>query len=174
MSIRESEWTRSMIPTQGVQGSVYKLTNKRDRSRQLILKSFNERTYYNSELAALKAVQGHQGFPQLFEYSPETITTNGNSDNLTPNKMEIVLECFDLSLEQAAHHLHYKKLVRDQAHSLTLQLLDCVETLHKLGLVHGDLKPDNICLKLRGESLSLYLIDFGLATKFCDDNGNHI
>ena len=54
-----------------------------------------------------------------------------------------------------------------------MQLLDCVHTLHNLGLVHGDIKPDNICLRLQGQSLSLYLIDFGLATKFQDSEGKH-
>lgn len=48
----------------------------------------------------------------------------------------------------------------DQALELFLQLCEAVAYLHSLGLIHRDLKPDNIIL---GHDNMLYLLDFGIA-----------
>jgi serine/threonine protein kinase len=57
-------------------------------------------------------------------------------------------------------------------------MVDLLETFHGKGYIHCDLKPDNIMIGDFKENLEnmnkIYLIDFGLASKFLDDNGNHI
>jgi len=48
-------------------------------------------------------------------------------------------------------------------------VLKLLERLHSLEYIHGDLKPDNICVGDYGESGDLNhlkLIDFGMATKY--------
>jgi serine/threonine protein kinase len=48
-----------------------------------------------------------------------------------------------------------------------IQLIDRLEVLHKLGFVHLDLKPDNICVQLASKSFKkefyICLIDFGIS-----------
>lgn len=45
--------------------------------------------------------------------------------------------------------------------------------MHSLGFVHNDLKLDNIVLGKK-DPTQVFLIDFGLSTKFEDDAGNHV
>lgn len=48
--------------------------------------------------------------------------------------------------------------------------------MHKCGLIHRDIKPDNICLSSQEaefkETSQIYLIDFGLAKAF--ENKDHV
>lgn len=45
--------------------------------------------------------------------------------------------------------------------------IDRIEIMHKAGYVHCDLKPDNILVGNKPESINtIYLIDYGLAHKY--------
>jgi serine/threonine protein kinase len=46
--------------------------------------------------------------------------------------------------------------------------------LHSKGYIHRDLKPENIMMGLDDNSSILFLIDFGLAKKWKNQNGEHI
>lgn len=109
-------------------------------------------------------MHGSVGFPRLIAY------TNGDQE-----EKEIVMECFETNLLEAQNCNKFSKLVHAQVQSLMLQLLDCVQRLHEMGYVHGDMKPDNICLSVcpRTDKLNLFLIDFGMATKYTDSSGHH-
>jgi serine/threonine protein kinase len=52
-----------------------------------------------------------------------------------------------------------------------IDALKVLETIHKLGIIHRDIKPDNLMIKERNQ---LYIIDFGLSKWFLDSSGNHI
>ena len=45
-----------------------------------------------------------------------------------------------------------------------IQLLDRIEALHKIGILHLDIKPDNMCLGDKNQEVSL--IDFGLSKRW--------
>lgn len=53
-----------------------------------------------------------------------------------------------------------KKLSSSQARSIFCDLINGLEYIHDLGIVHGDIKPDNLLLSSRGE---LKIIDFGVS-----------
>ena len=55
-------------------------------------------------------------------------------------------------------------------HNWIYQIIDILENLHKVFLLHRDIKPQNIML--RGSTL--YFIDFGLSTFYIDENRDHI
>ena len=52
---------------------------------------------------------------------------------------------------------------------ILLIILNGVEALHKEGIFHGDIKPENIVLC--GDNYDLKLCDFGFSAKFYDENG---
>lgn len=54
-----------------------------------------------------------------------------------------------------------------------LQAIDRLENLHDRGYVHRDIKPENMMMDMRTEE-KLHLIDFGLAAKYKDKNGEHV
>lgn len=54
-----------------------------------------------------------------------------------------------------------RNLVKNLQHTQTLA--SYLETLHQHGVIHNDIKPDNLVIARRGAEEKLFLLDFGLA-----------
>ena len=65
------------------------------------------------------------------------------------------------SLER--HIERKRKLDEDEALWITIQLCDALAAAHQVGVVHRDLKPDNIFLDQLGNQRRVKLLDFGVA-----------
>lgn len=56
-----------------------------------------------------------------------------------------------------------------------IEAVKVLETIHTLGILHRDIKPDNLMIKERSlETNQVYIIDFGLSKWFLDSSGNHM
>ncbi|CAN8066225.1 unnamed protein product [Agarophyton chilense] len=63
------------------------------------------------------------------------------------------------------------QLNRSEIIQVGIQLLDILKGLHSLGIVHCDLKPENIMTSIDSADFSqVKIIDFGVATEFVDWN----
>lgn len=51
---------------------------------------------------------------------------------------------------------------------VAIQLIACIQDIHKKSIVHGDLKPGNIFMGTGKDAKKVSIIDFGLAQEFCD------
>ena len=60
-------------------------------------------------------------------------------------------------------------LTEPQLDNLAHELFDAVEAAHRLGLVHRDLKPDNVMMAFESDRLVAKVMDFGLAKAMRDE-----
>lgn len=49
-------------------------------------------------------------------------------------------------------------------------MLDTVESFHKSGYIHNDIKPDNFRIKAN----NFYIVDFGIAKSYKKEDGTHV
>ncbi|CAD8154103.1 unnamed protein product [Paramecium pentaurelia] len=59
-----------------------------------------------------------------------------------------------------------KKLTEDEIIGIMRSLLSAVEYLHAQGIIHRDIKPDNILIKNKNDLSSIKLADFGLSFQY--------
>jgi len=57
---------------------------------------------------------------------------------------------------------------------LAEQMIQRVEYLHSRKFLHRDIKPDNFLMGTYDNRNTVYIIDFGLAKKYIQKNGEHI
>ena len=55
-----------------------------------------------------------------------------------------------------------------------IQALNIIENIHKVGLIHRDIKPDNFLFGRNENKHQLHVIDFGICKRFTNDNGEHM
>jgi serine/threonine protein kinase len=55
------------------------------------------------------------------------------------------------------------------------QMIENIEIIHEKGVLHNDLKPDNMSMGMDAKNSSqLYIIDFGMCQRWREKNGSHI
>lgn len=87
----------------------------------------------------------------------------------------LVMQNLGSSVQQIFKSWHYQFTVTHIV-AIGLQMLDCLQALHRCGVIHRDLKPDNFCVGLseKKEEDRLYVVDFGLSKCYVDSAGKHI
>ena len=100
-----------------------------------------------------------QGIPRLRSYGLE-----GKFNYMV---IDLLGHSFEYIREQCGGRLSLKSVL-----ALGMQMLKRIEDIHKAGIIHRDIKPDNFIFNIDGTVL--YLIDFGLAKKYVNSNDEHI
>lgn len=105
-------------------------------------------TYALRELAAYKRLGTHTNILHLLavKYSTKELMMYMTFDAMTCN---------------LRHFLRNNKLGPEQKHRFKVMIADAVEWCHTRGVMHRDIKPDNILVD--EETMTLKLCDFGLA-----------
>lgn len=57
---------------------------------------------------------------------------------------------------------------------IAIQALERLESLHNIGFIHRDIKPDNLLIGTSEKESLIYLIDFGLSIAYLNENNEHI
>ena len=94
-------------------------------------------------------------------------------ENVIEDGCCIVMTQFGLTLNEYIGRVG--KLSQLKVNLFGIQILNMLQKIHSVGYVYNDLKDDNLCLGNMGkiDPDSLKMIDFGLATKYVDDDGHH-
>ncbi|KAJ3350356.1 hypothetical protein HDU83_009740 [Entophlyctis luteolus] len=107
-----------------------------------------------------------EGFPRIYNFG-----TEGPFNFL-------VMERLGPSLRQLEKASPQQKIPLRTMVQLVPQFIQRLQKVHELGIVFRDVKPDQFCIGRYGQDISdrptVYLIDFGLATSFRDNQGKHI
>lgn len=89
------------------------------------------------------------------------IKTFGKKDNC----YYIVIELLGSSIE--------RNMPLYKAINIGIQLLEIIEKIHNCGIIHRDIKPDNILYSLNNKT-KINIIDFGLAKYYLDEKNIHM
>ena len=121
--------------------------------------------------------------PKIYNYIPNI--TNEKEENKRLNCIEMELLGKNLLLFKKSFN-YYNNIL---AYDILLQCLNCIKSIHNLGLIHRDIKPSNFCLNKEDEKnlllnykkniyfkndINVYLIDFGLVKKILLNEENMI
>ena len=79
----------------------------------------------------------------------------------------LILDYINISLDKL--NLTHENIIKYFMDSINI-----IENIHKKGVLHRDIKPDNFMIKENNGVSKLYIIDFGLAKIYLSDNKNHI
>lgn len=94
------------------------------------------------------------------------------SDHRSRPSQFIVMTLLGPSLVDLAEYLVPKKAFSPSTMSMIgKQTVEVLQAVHECGYIHRDIKPANFVVGLHEHKHEVYLIDFGLARRYVDDNG---
>ena len=114
----------------------------------------------NKEAKILAMFHGTGEFAQLFAYGQEPQFYYLVMTNFGANLEELMITC--------GGKFSHKTIIQ-----ISLQLLSIMKKLHDKGIIHRDVKPDNVVIG-KTDPNKLYMIDFGLSKNYISKDGEHI
>jgi dual specificity protein kinase YAK1 len=150
---------------QGISGRVYEVYKDNDTKNRYALKIIkNKKVYLNQSLIELKIVTTLNKKFSINNYNNFHIITVYDYFFFQEH-LCIVFELLNENLYQLLQHNHLQGISLNSINFIIKQILEAVEQVHRMGIIHCDIKPENILLKINIEKnksdISVKLTDFG-------------
>ena len=138
--------------SEGSFGKIYKAEYNKKYYAMKFEKKENKYNTLDNEAQILKNIQGPH-IPNIIKY--------GYSGKYNI----IVMELVGKNLEQIISQ--YKTFSIKTTCILLIQMISILEYIHSKNIIHRDIKPENFAMGKDINEKYVYLLDFGLAKKFC-------
>ena len=153
---------------QGISGRVYEVFLNNDSKNRFAMKIVkNKKVYTNQSLIELKMVYtlNKNCFQKNHEQNCHII--NLKDYFFYQGHLCMVFELLNENLYQSLQHNHLQGISLNSINFIVKQLLQAIEQVHSLKIIHCDIKPENILVKIKLDKeksdISIKLTDFGSA-----------
>ncbi|TYJ58410.1 hypothetical protein B9479_000956 [Cryptococcus floricola] len=121
------------------------------------------------EADCYKHIQGLEGFPA---WKSDWLYLQGKRYT---HCGELAIELLGPSLTTLVKKAEGKKLSLKTTLQVADQIITRIEALHQTGLLHRDVRPENLCIGLQesGKEGTVYMIDFDKSKGYIDPDGTH-
>lgn len=147
-------------------GQIYECLNMKTKeifaSKIESLDTISPQLFHESKI--LNIMKGFTGFPSSYAL------LNSSQDKI------LIMEYLGANLETIMNRLPSKKFTLKSTLMIGIQVLDRLRDLHERGIIHRDMKPENLVIgKGNHNKIRLiYLIDFGLSKMYINEKKVHI
>jgi serine/threonine protein kinase len=138
-------------------GTVYKGLDRTTNTFVAIKIDDEEHTRHENEIQVFRKLQKSIGFPKVFW------------DGLHGDRNVIVMEQLGYNLDELFDFCG-KKFSLKTTIMIALNVLNRIEALHNVGIIHRDIKPDNFLIGLQSAKNKIYMVDFGLSKSYLINN----
>ena len=146
-------------------GTVYMAKNKENHEYVAIKTEINNEKIQvgllESEAHKLTILKGYLGIPKIYNF--------GKLKGFNVLAMELLGK----SLTDI-FSTNNKKFSLKTVCTIAIDMIKLIQHVHEKKIIHRDIKPDNFMMGISKNKYVLYLIDFGLAKKYINSNGQHI
>ena len=146
----------------GAFGKIYSCIN--NKTKEIYACKIEKPEIENPQLAneyrILSLLKNYDYFPKCFKYC------NSQYGYI------LILERLGSNLGVIMSKLPNKKFSMKSALMIINQSLERLKLIHEKGIIHRDMKPENLCIGYKGKEKNIYLIDFGLSKIMNNDKKN--